>query len=85
MWKVNNCGCKSFEQEPLEYEILDSLKYEIPKLLSKEIDTEELKRKIICEYLGIINNLECGSKPDLEFILEEISLVDINDGTYRIL
>jgi hypothetical protein len=41
---------------------------------------QELKNKIICEFLGIIDNLECGIRPDLEFLLEEISLVEIEEN-----
>jgi len=40
----------------------------------------ELKEKIIYEYLDIINKLECGIQEDLEFLLEEISLVDIMEN-----
>ena len=42
-----------------------------------ETDIDLLKDKIICEYKLIISELERGHKPDLEFLLEEISAVDI--------
>jgi hypothetical protein len=38
-----------------------------------------LKDKIICEYKLIISKLEQGQKPDLEFLLEEISAVDLEN------
>lgn len=38
---------------------------------------KELKLKIIQDFLNIVNKLECGTQPDLEFLLQEISLVDI--------
>jgi hypothetical protein len=38
-----------------------------------------LKDKIICEYKLIISKLEQGHKPDLEFLLEEISAVDLEN------
>ena len=44
-----------------------------------ETDIDLLKDKIICEYKLIISELERGHKPDLEFLLEEISLVDLNN------
>ena len=36
-----------------------------------------LKCKIVEDYKHILAQLECGIQPDLEFILEEISLVYI--------
>ena len=35
----------------------------------------ELKQKIICEFYDILHKLECGIQPDLELLLEEISVV----------
>ena len=46
--------------------------------IQPETDIDLLKDKIICEYKLIITELEQGHKPDLEFLLEEISLVDLN-------
>ncbi len=42
-----------------------------------ETDIDLLKDKIICDYKLIISKLEQGNRPDLEFLLEEISAVDI--------
>lgn len=42
-----------------------------------ETDIDLLKDKIICNYKLIISELEQGRKPDLEFLLESISAVDI--------
>ena len=42
-------------------------------------DIDLLKDKIICEYKQIISKLEQGYKPDLEFLLEEISAVDLEN------
>ena len=44
-----------------------------------ETDIDLLKDKIICEYKLIISELEKGYKPDLEFLLEEISVVDLEN------
>lgn len=40
-------------------------------------DIDLLKEKIICEYTRIISDLERGRRSDLEFILEEISAVNL--------
>ena len=42
-----------------------------------ETDIDLLKDKIVCEYKLIISELEKGRRPDLEFLLEEISVVDL--------
>lgn len=42
-------------------------------------DIDQLKEKVICEYLYIISELEKGNTPNLEFILEEISLIDLHN------
>ena len=44
-----------------------------------ETDIDLLKDKIICEYKLIISELEKGHKPNLEFLLEEISVVDLEN------
>lgn len=47
--------------------------------LIPETDIDLLKEKIICEYKKIISELERGHYPDLEFLLEEISAVDLEN------
>lgn len=47
--------------------------------ITPETDIDLLKNKIICEYKLIISELEQGRKPDLEFLLEEISAVDLEN------
>jgi len=42
-----------------------------------ETDIDLLKDKIICEFKLIISELEQGHRPNLEFLLEEISAVDL--------
>ena len=77
---MNRCGCNPV-QEPFEFPIsgnqMGSYKGYIQELFPITNNIDELKDKIICEYLGIIDKLECGIQLDLEFLLEEISLVDI--------
>lgn len=38
---------------------------------------DALKRKVICEFQNLLNALEKGHKKDYEFILEEISLIEL--------
>ena len=47
--------------------------------ITPETDIDLLKDKIICEYKSIISELEQGHKPDLEFLLEEISVVSLEN------
>ena len=74
------CRCNP-KPEPIEFPISDSLKDKgirgIPELFPVDNNICELKQKIIQEYLQIIDNLECGIQNSLEFLLEEISLIDI--------
>lgn len=73
-----NC-CKPiipfFEFEISEDIFISNSKDTLP--IIPETDISFLKEKVICEYLAIITALERGQKPNLEFILEEISLIDI--------
>lgn len=84
MWKkVNGCGCEN-NSKPDNIIIRDS-----PKINNKIYDGIinlpynnricELKDKAICNYTDILSQLECGQLPDLEFLLEEISLIDIEE------
>ena len=77
---MNSCGCNQIS-EPFEFSIEDcnlgSNKIKLQELFPVVNDINELKNKIIQEYLEIIDKLECGIQLDLEFLLEEISLVDI--------
>lgn len=77
---MNRCGCNPI-QEPFEFKInrtqtASYLGY-LQELFPIINNMDEFKNKIICEYQGIIDKLECGIQLDLEFLLEEISLVDI--------
>ena len=77
-----NCGCIELDFRLKEYEIKDSPKSH-PKVhleIFNNLDIQELKDKVICEYERIIHQLECGIQPDLEFLLEEISLIDIYEN-----
>ena len=77
-----NCGCIELDFRLKEFEIKDSPKRhpEVHLEVPEDLDLQELKDKIICEYERIIHQLECGTQPDLEFLLEEISLIDIYEN-----
>lgn len=66
-----------------EYDISDDIfiskRQDINLPIQPETDIDLLKDKIICEYKLIISKLEQGHKPDLEFLLEEISAVDLEN------
>lgn len=66
-----------------EYSISDDIfvssRQDINLPIQPETDIDLLKDKIICEYKLIISKLEQGQKPDLEFLLEEISAVDLEN------
>ena len=79
-----NCRCNPLPS-PFEFQIPESpIKSKtlkgLPELFPIEHNLCELKQKIIQEYLQIIDKLECGIQKDLEFLLEEISLIDIMEN-----
>lgn len=71
---MTRCGCNPVPEQ-FEFEIPNINIIPIDPIIPEVSNIGELKKKIICEYLGILNNLECGIKPNLEFLLEEISLI----------
>lgn len=77
---MNRCGCNPVPEQ-LEFKIknkqINFFKSTFPDLYPLNNNIQELKDKIVQEYLKIIDNLECGIQPNLEFLLEEISLVEI--------
>ncbi len=74
---MNRCGCNPVP-EPFEFPIQNRPEVVVIDCPRKE-NLCELKKKIICEFLDVINKLECGIQPDLELLLEEISFVYIYD------
>ena len=76
---MTRCGCNPVS-EPFEFKIGDCNHSNNPsfiELFPQNNNLQELKDKVICEYLKIIDSLECGIHLDLEFLLEEISLIEI--------
>ena len=57
--------------------IQDEKELQLP--IVPETDIDLLKDKIICEYKRIISELERGQRPNLDFILDEISAVDLEN------
>ena len=72
------CGCKKFINVYLESEITARVLDRKPQILLPTIksDYDDLKCQIINEFLQILQQLECGKHPDIEIILEEISLIE---------
>lgn len=77
------CRCCKPIIENFEFELGDDIfiahqeNIKIP--IEPTTDIDLLKDKIICEYKWIISELEKGHYPDLKFILEEISAVDLEN------
>lgn len=77
-----NCGCGD-PPAPFEFQIYDKpiivsgLDFSLPNTSDRE---QCLKEKIIQDYFDIINKLECGIQPELENILEEISLIEMKNN-----
>lgn len=81
MWRLN-CGCGD-APVPFEFPICDkpiiisNIDFVLPNSKDK---SKCLMEKIIQDYFDIINKLECGIQPDLENILEEISLIEMKNN-----
>ena len=78
----NTCGCNNIVPEPFESEIENIPQCECQCETTKRVSRDDfcsLKNKIIGEFLDVIKKLECGIQPDLELILQEISLIYIHN------
>ena len=86
---LTNCGCREISHEPIEFKI-DECHPQVyascgPLLPnSNEIDWCKLQSKVICGFQKVIKQLECGIQPDIEIILEEISLIFMNTCGYNV-
>lgn len=79
MYSRNGCGCIQPGIQFEEYQFKDKLITKGCKLdlgIPRPNLICELKEKVICDYDQILQDLECGKHPELEFILQEISLID---------
>lgn len=83
---MNRCGCNPVP-EPFEYTIKENSRKKIngdfKELFPIEIDLDELKEKLICEFEEILDKLECGLRPDLEFILRDLSWIYIKEKIFE--
>lgn len=86
MWTLN-CGCNDPTHHYIEFHIRGSVENLFSpsiQLPEKDSRIDELKDKIICEYINIIDKLECGIQEDLRNLMEEISLLEINEESFGI-
>lgn len=73
------CGCQPIYHEPLEWEIPFKLNTSTSEETDEfDFDSCYLKNKIINEYKNILDQLECGTQPNLDILMEELSLLTIN-------
>lgn len=82
------CGCRSKCCDLIapveEYEIAIGSQTLTPNestinKIYPQTDIQLLKDKVICEYRKIISRIEKGQYLDLEFLLEEISVIGLED------
>ena len=86
MWRMN-CGCNPpVENGSIVIEIEKRKpSYRGIKLPNSTDKTEELKCEIIQDFLDVVDNLECGIQPDLQELLEELSILEImNPGNFNV-
>lgn len=76
---MKQCNC-NHTSEQFEFPIIDdNINYKFKFKQSNSGDFCKLKYKIICDFQEILNSLKCGIQPDLELLLQEISLIYINN------
>lgn len=76
----NCCPPPIFNFEfPINNDIFISEQQDVKIPIVPETDISLLKDKIICEYKIIVSELEKGHRPDIEFLLEEISAVQLEN------
>ena len=78
---MNKCGCPPIK-EKFEYPITELNSYQSYftnsnfSLFPRSCTIDDLKRKVVKEFYGILNKLQCGIYQNLDFLLDEISLID---------
>ncbi len=77
---MKNCICSTPDLYTEEVELPISQK---PSIITEvptfDVDLDKLKLEIYEDVYKIISKLECGIQPNLEVILEKISLVEISE------
>ena len=85
---MTRCGCREIPQGPIEFKIQECPQVHIncgPLLPNtNDSDWDTLQKKVICDFQKVIKQLECGLQPDIEIILEEISLMFMNSCGYNV-
>lgn len=85
---MTNCGCREISHDPIEFKIQECPQIHVncgPLLPNtNELDWCKLQNKVICDFQKVIKQLECGIQPDIEIILEEISLLFMNSCGYNV-
>lgn len=79
---MNNCGCGSTPEPYVEFPINEENSTGVVKAVvnfPKSTSDNELKKKIIKEFCGVLNKLQCGINQSLKLLLEEISLISKNN------
>ena len=72
---MKQCLCNPIQQ-PFEFKIKEDNYTELEEYSP---DICGLKSEIIFEFQDVIHKLKCGIQPELEFLLEKISYIDIYD------
>ena len=77
---MKQCGCNPIP-EKIEFPIIDNTNYKFDYgvIIDNFEELCKLKCKIIKDFKDIVKSLECGIQPDLEILLQEISLIYMND------
>ena len=78
---MKTCCCDNKIHEQIEFPIEEDINQDL-ELYSDCFNIsnlDDLKLKIIQDFLNIVNKLECGIQPDLEFLLQEISIIYIKN------
>lgn len=81
MWRMN-CGCSNpmTDYQKIEIKFRPIISYDNVKLSNTSDRTKELKCEIIQDLYDVIDNLECGIQPDLQEILEQLSIIEMGNG-----
>ena len=80
-----DCRCfhyyPEYQEEIHDTSILDNslLKQEVYLPVDTGLCLDKVKKEAICDFETILTQLECGIQPNLEDLLEKLSLIDINE------
>lgn len=66
MYYNNKCGCRQQQNLFTEQTLTTTT-------------SNKIKNRIVSEFFDVVNKLECGIQPDLEFLLQDISKINISE------